>query len=130
MSRQILADLGFRWVDADCPDVAIIHRSQRRTQRRWPKRRQAIETAIGHRQQDHCLDYCRWQGALGDAPRTILRAAGDSLRWLNRAIHQARSGPGVRHWRAFWAHSIQGGLRTRRSCKRGIKALSALTEKE
>ena len=68
---QAIVDLGFRGVDADNPGVDIIHRGKYRTltgqQRRWLKRRQAIEPAIGHTKSDHRMDRCWLQGALGDA---------------------------------------------------------------
>jgi IS5 family transposase len=76
--KQVLVDLGFRGVDADNPEVEIIHRgkyrSLSRTQRRWLKRRQAIEPAIGHLKQDHRMDRCWLQGALGDALHAVLCA--------------------------------------------------------
>ena len=49
--QQAIVDLGYRGVDADNPGVEIIHRgrykSMTRQQRRWLKRRQAVEPAIG-----------------------------------------------------------------------------------
>lgn len=55
-------------------------------QRRWLKRRQAIEPAIGHLKTDHRMDRCWLQGSLGDALHAVLCAAGYNLRWLLRAI--------------------------------------------
>ena len=56
MPQQVIADLGFRGVDADNPQVEIIHRGKYKSltkpRRRWLKRRQAIESAIGHLKQD------------------------------------------------------------------------------
>jgi IS5 family transposase len=76
--KQVLVDLGSRGVDADNPDVDLIHRGQYRSlsarQRRWLKRRQAIEPAIGHLKQDHRMDRCWLQGALGDALHAVLCA--------------------------------------------------------
>ena len=50
--RQVVADLGFRGVDADNPGKHIIHRGWYKTmtpqQKAWLRRRQAIEPAIGH----------------------------------------------------------------------------------
>ena len=50
--KEVIVDLGYRGVDDDNPGVAIIHRgkfkSLTKTQRKWLKRRQAIEPAIGH----------------------------------------------------------------------------------
>jgi IS5 family transposase len=92
---QAIVDLGFRGVDADNPGVEIIHRGRYKTltsqQRRWLKRRQAIEPMIGHTKSDHRMDRCWLQGALGDALHALSCAAGYNIRWLLRAI--ARLGP-------------------------------------
>ena len=57
--KQAIVDLGYRGVDADNPGVEIIHRGKYKTltalQRRWLKRRQAIEPMIGHTKS--CLLY-------------------------------------------------------------------------
>ena len=49
--RHVMVDLGFRGVDRDNPRVQIVHRgkakSLNRQQRRWLKRRQAVEPTIG-----------------------------------------------------------------------------------
>ena len=54
--QQVIVDLGYRGVDQDNPTVEIIHRgkykSLTRQQRRWLKRRQAVEPAIGHLKSD------------------------------------------------------------------------------
>jgi IS5 family transposase len=88
--KQIVVDLGFRGVDADNPDVQIIHRGRFKSmtsqQRRWLRRRQAVEPAIGHLKSDNRMDRCWLQGALGDALHSISCAAGYNLRWLLRAI--------------------------------------------
>ena len=88
--RQVTADLGFRGVDADNPGVQIIHRGKLKSltgqQRRWLKRRQAVEPAIGHLKQDHGMDRCWLRGATGDALHAVLCAAGYNIRWLLRAI--------------------------------------------
>lgn len=52
-------------------------------QRRWLRRRQAVEPAIGHLKSDHPMDRYRLQGQLGD---TLLCAAGYNLSWLLRAM--------------------------------------------
>jgi len=94
--KQIVVDLGFRGVDADNPDVQIIHRGKYKSltlqQKRWLRRRQAVEPAIGHLKSDNRMDRCWLQGALGDALHAISCAAGYNLRWLLRAI--ARLGLG------------------------------------
>ena len=91
---QAIVDLGYRGVDADNSGVQIIHRGKYKSltkqQRRWLKRRQAIEPAIGHAKSDHRMDRCWLQGALGDALHAISCAAGYNLRWLLRAIPALR----------------------------------------
>jgi transposase, IS5 family len=93
--KQVVADLGFRGVDADNPDKQIIHRGKFKSlspqQKGWLRRRQAVEPAIGHLKSDHRMDRCWLQGALGDALHSISCAAGYNLRWLLRAI--AAGGP-------------------------------------
>ena len=88
--RHVMVDLGFRGVDRDNPKVQIIHRgkakSLNRQQRRWLKRRQAVEPTIGHLKSDHRMDRCRLAGSIGDALHTVLCAAGYNLRWLMRAV--------------------------------------------
>ena len=87
---QAVVDLGFRGVDADNPGVEIIHRGRYKTltaqQKRWLKRRQAIEPMIGHAKTDNRMDRCWLQGALGDALHALSCAAGYNIRWLLRAI--------------------------------------------
>jgi IS5 family transposase len=88
--KQVVVDLGYRGVDADNPGVQIIHRgkfkSLTRQQRRWLKRRQAVEPAIGHLKHDHAMDRCWLKGQTGDALHAVLCAAGYNIRWLLRAI--------------------------------------------
>ena len=94
--KQVVVDLGYRGVDAQNPGVEIIHRgrykSMRSRQRRWLKRRQAIEPVIGHLKADHRMNRCWLQGSLGDALHAVLCAAGYSLRWLLRAIARGHIG--------------------------------------
>ena len=47
-----------------------------RTEDPWLERRQAIEPAIGHLQQDHRVDRYWLQASLGDAAHSVLRAIG------------------------------------------------------
>ncbi len=88
--KEVVVDLGYRGVDDDNPDVEIIHRgkykSLTRQQRKWLKRRQAVEPAIGHLKSDNRLDRCWLKGQLGDALHTVLCAAGYNIRWLMRAM--------------------------------------------
>jgi IS5 family transposase len=85
-----IVDLGYRGVDKDVAPVQVIHRGKTKTltpqQRRWLRRRQAIEPAIGHTKTDHRMDRCWLKGAAGDALHAVLCAAGFNIRWLLRAI--------------------------------------------
>ena len=87
--KEVVVDLGFRGVDADNPKVEIIHRGKFKSlttqQRRWLRRRQAVEPAIGHLKSDNRMDRCWLKGSLGDALHAVLCAAGYNLRWLMRA---------------------------------------------
>ena len=82
--KQVVVDLGFREAHVDNPNVEIIHRgkykSLTRQQRKWLKRRQAVEPAIGHLKSDHRMDRCWLQGKLGDALHAALCATGYNLR--------------------------------------------------
>ena len=95
--REVIADLGFRGVDALNPDVKIVHRgwikSMTAKQRRWLKRRQAIEPVIGHCKADHRMERCWLKGELGDALHAVLCATGYNLRWLMRAVLRLGLGP-------------------------------------
>ena len=88
-------DLGYRGVDADNPGVSIKHRGKFKTltaqEKKWLKRRQAIEPIIGHLKSDHGMDRCHHlKGARGDSLHAVLCAAGYNIRWLLRMI--ARKG--------------------------------------
>jgi IS5 family transposase len=89
-----VVDLGFRGVDESCAPVQIIHRGKFKSldkqQRRWLKRRQAIEPAIGHAKSDNRMDRCWLGGSGGDALHAVLCAAGFNIRWLLRAIATKR----------------------------------------
>jgi IS5 family transposase len=88
--KQVIVDLGFRGVDRDNRDLQIIHRGKYKSlasrQRRWLKRRQAVELAIGHLKLDNRMDRCWLKGQLGDTLHAVLCTAGYNLRWLLRAI--------------------------------------------
>ena len=88
--KTVLVDLGFRGVDDEVSSVQLIHRGKHKsltsTQRRWLKRRQAIEPIIGHVKHDHGMRRCWLKGKAGDALHAVLCAAGYNLRWLLRAI--------------------------------------------
>ena len=88
--KQAFVDLGYRGVDADNPDVEVVHRgrikSMSERQKRLLKRRQAIEPAIGHVKHDNRMIRCYLKGSIGDALHAISCAAGYNIRWLMRAI--------------------------------------------
>lgn len=88
--KEVVVDLGFRGVDRDNPQVEIIHRGKYKSltkqQRRWLKRRQAVEPVIGHLKSDNRMDRCWLQGQQGDALHAVLCATGYNLRWLLRAM--------------------------------------------
>lgn len=85
-----VVDLGYRGVDDEVGAVEVIHRGKYRKltplQKRWLKRRQAIEPAIGHTKQDNGMQRCWLKGSEGDALHAVLCAAGFNIRWLMRAI--------------------------------------------
>lgn len=91
---KAFADLGYWGVDADNPDVNIVHRGRSRRiseQERKPlKRRQASESIIGYLKSDNRMDRCHLKGETGDRLHVVLCAAGDNIRWLLRMI--ARKG--------------------------------------
>ena len=83
-------DLGYRGVDAENPDVHIVHRGKAKRiseqDRRLLKRRQAIEPIIGHLKADHRMDRCHLKGETGDRLHAVLCAAGYNIKWLLRMI--------------------------------------------
>jgi IS5 family transposase len=83
-------DLGYRGVDADNPDVHIVHRGKSKRiseqERQLLKRRQAIEPIIGHLKSDNRMDRCHLKGEVGDRLHAVLCAAGYNIRWLLRMI--------------------------------------------
>lgn len=89
--KTVLTDLGYRGVDADIAPVQLVHRGKSKTlsnkQRRWLKRRQAIEPIIGHVKHDHGMRCCWLKGQTGDAVHAVLCAAGYNLRWRCAPLH-------------------------------------------
>ena len=87
-------DLGYRGVDAQNPDVHIVHRGKVKRlteqERKLLKRRQAIEPIIGHLKSDHRMERCHLKGERGDRLHAVLCAAGYNIKWLLRMI--ARKG--------------------------------------
>lgn len=92
--KQAAVDLGYRAVEADNPGIEIIHRGKSRQltrqQKRWLKRRQAIEPGIGHLKSDHRMNRCYLPGALGDMLNAVCSAVGYNLRWLMRAVQRLK----------------------------------------
>ena len=88
--QVVVADLGYRAAGPDVAPVQLIHRGRYKTltsvQRKWLKRRQAIEPLIGHAKHDHGMARCWLKGSEGDALHAVLCAAGFNLRWLLRAV--------------------------------------------
>ena len=88
--KTAVVDLGYRGLQANEAGVELIHRGKYKSltalQRKWLKRRQAIEPAIGHTKHDNGMDCCWLKGAQGDALHAVLCAAGYNIRWLLRAI--------------------------------------------
>ncbi len=93
----VYADLGYRGVDKDNPDIEIKHRGKDKRlsdeERKLLKRRQAIEPIIGHLKADHRMGRCHLKGSAGDALHAVLCAAGYNIRWLLRMI--AKKGLGL-----------------------------------
>ncbi|MCT0224376.1 transposase [Synechococcus sp. CS-1328] len=79
-------DLGYRGVDADLPDVRIVHRGKAKRmseeERKLLKRRQAIEPIIGHLKSDHRMERCHLKGETGDRLHAVLCAADYNIKWL------------------------------------------------
>ena len=92
-----VVDLGFRGVDADNPSIEIIHRGKFKkltnVQRKWLRRRSAVEPVIGHLKADHGMRRCWLKGETGDALHAVLCAVGFNIRWLMRAIVAKGIGP-------------------------------------
>ncbi|WP_408182010.1 IS5 family transposase [Paraburkholderia dipogonis] len=88
--KTVLVDLGFRGVDSEVSSVQLIHRGKHKTltstQRRWLKRRQAIEPIIGHVKHDHGMRRCSLKGQPAMRYTRCCVLPGYNLRWLLRAI--------------------------------------------
>jgi transposase, IS5 family len=118
--KVAVVDLGYRGVDADIAPVELIHRGKYKSlnalQRRWLKRRQAIEPTIGHTKHDHRMDKCWLKGSEGDALHAVLCAAGFNIRWLLRALRRQLQASGLKHvysaliavWAAWLAVTVAG----------------------
>ena len=113
--KQAIVDLGYRGVDADNPGVEIIHRGKYKSltkqQRKWLKRRQAIEPLIGHTKADHGMQRCWLKGALGDALHALSCAAGYNIRWLLRAIAAQAAKDAKAFFFALFGLALYGRIR-------------------
>jgi transposase, IS5 family len=122
--KQVIVDLGYRGVDVDNPGVQIIHRGKYKSltnlQRKWLKRRQAIEPLIGHTKSDHGMQRCWLQGELGDALHALSCAAGYNIRWLLRAI----AGKTAKDAKAFLLALFGMAERGRLAADRAFQALA------
>jgi IS5 family transposase len=121
--KEVIVDLGFRGVDADNPGVTILHRGRYKSltvqQRRWLKRRQAVEPAIGHLKADHRMNRCWLQGATGDALHAVLCAAGYNIRWLMRAIIRLGIKPIFARLLLGWLQRVRDTFRLCSPCDEG-----------
>lgn len=132
--KTAVVDLGFRGVDKEIEPVTLIHRGKARSlsteQRRWLKRRQAIEPIIGHTKHDHRMDKCWLKGSDGGALHAVLCAAGFNIRWLMRALwRQMQAASKLSH--AFWAYfglwaTAIAALMTALAASRALRAPQAL----
>lgn len=84
--EKILVDLGYR--GRDVADTQIIHKGKRKSltpsERKWLKRRSAIEPIIGHLKAEHRMRRNYLKGQQGDALNVVLAAAGFNIKWLMR----------------------------------------------
>lgn len=94
--EQVLVDLGYRGREVD--NTRILHKGKRKSltpsERRWLKRRSAVEPAIGHLKADHRMRRNFLKGQQGDALNAVLAAAGFNIQWLMRWLL------------AFWAQIL------------------------
>ena len=73
--KQVVVELGYqcKQVQADNPGIELLHRgrfkSMSQQQRKWLKRRQAVEPEIGHLKGYCRMNRCHLKGQLGDALR-------------------------------------------------------------
>jgi IS5 family transposase len=87
LPQQCFVDRGYRGHGEE--RVEVFHSGQKRgvtkSQKKWIKRRSAIEPVIGHMKQSHGLDCCRLKGKVGDQINALMAAIGYNLsQILNR----------------------------------------------
>ncbi|MCK4460299.1 MAG: IS5 family transposase, partial [candidate division Zixibacteria bacterium] len=90
--RDVYCDRGYRGAKVDRSDDYQIHLAGRkrkgltRSERKWLKRRSAIEPLIGHLKGDHRLSRNHLLGEVGDDTNAILAACGFNIKKLLRAF--------------------------------------------
>ena len=82
----VIVDLYYR--GRSLTGTRVLHKGKPKqltaSERRWLKRRQAVEPATGHLKAEHRMRRCHLKGQLGDALNVVLAAAGYNLKWLMR----------------------------------------------
>lgn len=87
---DIYCDRGYRGAKIETDGDCRVHldgkkpKGLTRAEKKWLKRRSAIEPVIGHLKQDHRLDRNHLLGEIGDRMNAIFAAAGFNLRKLLR----------------------------------------------
>jgi transposase, IS5 family len=126
--KQVIVDLGYRGVDGENPGVQVFHRGKYKSlttlQRKWLKRRQAIEPLIGHTKADHGMQRCWLKGTLGDALHALSCAAGYNIRWLLRAI----AGKAAKDAKAFFLALLGTLVRARLATDRAFQAVAGAVD--
>lgn len=90
--REVYCDRGYRGVQLDGESGYRIHLAGKRrknisrAERRWLKRRSAIEPIIGHLKSDHRLNRNYHNGQVGDKINAVLAGCGFNLKKLFRAF--------------------------------------------
>lgn len=90
--KDAYADRGYRGIKkSEIPGIELHLAGQRKSsmtrwERKWLKRRSAIEPIIGHLKSDNRLDRNFLKGKLGDSINSILAACGFNFRKLLRAF--------------------------------------------
>lgn len=89
-AKEAYCDLGYRGHGYDGETtVHIVDRKRKRltrSQRRWRKRRAAIEPVIGHLKEEHRLNRNRLKGIKGDKMNVLMAACGWNLRKLMQIL--------------------------------------------
>jgi IS5 family transposase len=86
--KQTFVDKGYKGAAKDIPEIKVYLSGQRelsREQKKWLRRRQAIEPVIGHLKSDHRMGRNFLHGYEGDRVNAILAAAAFNFAKLFRA---------------------------------------------